>query len=114
MFETNEFSLRDILSDRIYDEPIGWRDRTDDEIIWLTEDQVDSAYDVLTRRAHQNTRYAIGKYLNNPRDYPSVTTELGNYAERLVWNEWGFQLVAGQDYPSELNWVRGVIRKFVV
>lgn len=115
MFESHEFSLKDILSDRIYDESTGWRDKTNDEIIWLTEDQIDNAYDVLCNRARQTTRYAVAKYLNNPREYPCVTAALGNYAERLTWHsEYGFQLVAGQDYPAELNWVRGVIRKFVV
>ena len=107
-----EFSLKDVASDRIFDTEKGWRDRTEDERIELTEKQKSQFVSLLGHGCRENTKAALRRYIESPRLYPAVTRSLGNYMERLTFHpEYGFQVVYGQDADTERPWVREQIKK---
>lgn len=109
-----EFTLYDVVSDRILDPKDGYRDRLPSEVITLTDDQKVQFLDSMGKGARQATKEALARYIDNPRDYPAVTKRLGSYMERLSWHsEYGFMQCAGQDQPAERQWVRSTIKSLV-
>jgi hypothetical protein len=109
-----EFTLYDVVSDRILDPETGWRDRLPSEVITLTDDQKAQFLSSMGKGARTATKEALSRYIDNPRNYPAVTKRLGSYMERLTFHpEYGFMQVAGQDQPSERQWVRSTIKSLV-
>jgi hypothetical protein len=102
-----EFTLYDVVSDRILDPVDGYRDRKPEEVITLTTEN-------KAQFVEKMGKDALELYIDNPRLYPAVTRKLGKYMERLTFHpEYGFMQVAGQDQPSERQWVRSTIKSLV-
>lgn len=109
-----EFTLYDVVSDRILDPKDGYRDRKPEEVITLTDEHKAQFVEKMGKGARQATKDALSRYIDNPRAYPAVTRKLGGYMERLTFHpEHGFMQVAGQDQPSERQWVRSTIKSLV-
>lgn len=59
----NEFTLEDIVSDRICDPKDGWRDRKPEEAIVLSEAQKTAFYNIIGYRRRSYTKIAISAIL---------------------------------------------------
>ncbi len=108
---TNEFTLEDVVSDRICDKD-GWRDRKPEEEIVLSEDQQNAFYNIIGYRRHQSTKIAIERYISDPKGFPAVNQELGDMKRRIVFKGDLVQVYARQDYTYDLSFIARTIAQF--
>jgi hypothetical protein len=108
---TNEFTLEDVVSDRICDKD-GWRDRKPEEAIVLSEDQQNAFYNIIGYRRHQSTKIAIERYISDPRACTSVNLGLGDMKRRIVFKGDLVQVYAKQDYTYDLSFIARTIAQF--
>lgn len=102
---SQEFTLKDVLSDRIYDEEVGWRDRLPHEYVVLNDAQKESFLEVFGKGCRQRTKGMLEQYIGAP--YAPVGRTW--WLERVSWVGDKCQYCAGQDYPYEI----AQIRKFI-
>ena len=108
----NEFTLEDIVSDRICDPKDGWRDRKPEEAIVLSEAQKTAFYNIIGYRRRSYTKIAIDRYISDPRAYTSVNQELGDMLKRIVFKGDLVQVYARQDYSYDLSVIARTIAQF--
>lgn len=108
----NEFTLEDVISDRICDPKDGWRDRKPEEAIVLSEAQENAFYDVIGYRRRSHTKIAIERYISDPRGFPMVNQQLGDMKRRIVFKGDLVQVYARQDYTYDLAYIARTIAQF--
>jgi hypothetical protein len=109
---TNEFTLEDVVSDRICDPKDGWRDRKPEEAIVLSEAQKTAFYNIIGYRRRSYTKIAIERYISDPRACTSVNQELGDMKRRIVFKGDLVQVYARQDYTYDLSFIARTIAQF--
>jgi hypothetical protein len=107
----NDFTLEDVVSDRICDKD-GWRDRNPEEAIVLSEAQQNAFYNIIGYRRHQSTKIAIERYISDPRACTSVNLGLGDMKRRIVFKGDLVQVYARQDYTYDLSFIARTIAQF--
>ena len=105
-----EFTLKDVISDRILDPLAGWRDRLPEEIIELTDEQKESFLLSFGKGRRPGTKGKLERFIDNPRGYALSANRW--WAERISWVGDRCQYCAGQDYPSEMSVIVSQIRSF--
>ena len=109
----NEFTLMDVVSDRICDPNEGWRDRKPEEAIVLSENQKKVFCKIIGYRRRYYTKIALERYINNPRAYAYINKALGDISRRIVFKDNNLvEVYARQDYAYDLNFIVGTIAKF--
>lgn len=106
----NEFTLKDVISDRILDPTVGWRDRLPEEVIQLTDAQKESFLEVFGKGRRQRTKASLQRFINYPRGYALSANRW--WAERISWVGDRCQYCAGQDYTYEISQIVNEIRAF--
>jgi uncharacterized protein YbaA (DUF1428 family) len=108
----NEFTLEDVVSDRICDPKDGWRDRKPEEAIVLSEAQKTAFYNIIGYRRRSYTKIAIERYISDPRFHKIVNQELGDMKRRIVFKGDLVQVYARQDYTYDLSFIARTIAQF--
>ena len=107
----NEFTLMDVVSDRICDPNEGWRDRKPEEAIVLSENQKKVFCKIIGYRRRYYTKIALERYINNPRAYAYINEALGDISRRIVFKDDLVKVYARQDYNYDLNFIARTIAK---
>jgi len=107
---TEQFTLKDVCSDRICDSETGWRDRLQEEKITLNEVQQESFVKLFGNRCQQKTKEALRTYISDPYRFGPMLKTTWFY-DRVGWVGDKCRYCAGQDYPSEIANIRKIITR---
>lgn len=97
-----QISLSNIISSRYFDWEKGWIDKK----IELTEEQKSAFVHVFGKGCTERRKEHLWRFINNLEDERTY----GIY-DRIVFGDCGAscQYIAGQDYPSEVAYIRKLI-----
>jgi len=107
----NEFTLKNVVSDRICDPVTGWRDRLPEERIILNDAQKESFVVLFGKGCRQHTKGRLELYISDPYRHGLMANIPSWALERISWTGDQCHYCAGQDYPYEVNLIRRAIVK---